>query len=401
MRCAKFVVLLLFFLCGRALCQQIELSPAAQVSILTVGTADELYAKFGHSAIRVHDPSLGLDVVYNYGLFDFSDPNFYTKFTRGKLDYRLGRQQFDAFLYGYELENRWVKEQVLDLSLAERESLLQFLENNHLPENRYYKYDFLFDNCSTRVPDALKKVLGPNLKFNYQHLSDHFTFRQLIHQNLELNSWSNFGIDLALGAVIDKKATPWQHLFLPIYVFKQLPHTTIDGHPLVSSERSLFEERPVERASNLLATPIFWLSLLLLLVIVITYLDHKKNTRARWLDFMLFLVTGAAGLLILFLWWGTDHTATANNFNALWAFAPNLLVAFFLLRKNRLPTWFKYYLITVLGLLVLTLMLWVFAVQSFSPLIVFVLLTLALRYGYLLKGDIYGDAIANQEKEVP
>jgi hypothetical protein len=170
---------------------------------------------------------------------------------------------------------------------------------------------------------------------------------------------------------------------------------------LVSVERTLFEERPVEHTSTFLATPIFWLSLLLLFVIVITYLDHKNNSRARWLDFILFLGTGAAGLLILFLWWGTDHTATANNFNALWAFAPNLLVAFYLLRKNRLPPWFKSYLIAVLGLLVLTLMLWVFAVQSFSPLIGFVLLALALRYGYLLKGGFYGDLIENPKKEVP
>ncbi len=389
MRCAKFVVLLLLFLCGKVHCQQIQLSPSTEVSILTVGTADELYAKFGHSAIRIQDPVVGLDVVYNYGLFDFSDPNFYTKFTRGKLDYRLGRQQFDSFLYGYELENRWVKEQVLELSAPERQSLFKFLENNYLPENRYYKYDFLFDNCSTRVPNALKKVLGSSLKFNYDHLSERFTFRQLIHQNLELNSWSNFGIDLALGSVIDKKATPWQHLFLPIYVFEQLPHTTIHGHPLITTERSLFKERPLKKSSNFLLTPLFWLPLLLILVIAITYLDYKKGKRARWLDFLLFLLTGAAGLLILFLWWGTDHTATANNFNALWAFAPNLLVAFFLLGKNGLPQWLKAYLIMILGLLVLTLLIWIFAIQSFSPLIVFIILALALRYGYLLKSSLY------------
>ncbi|TFG72040.1 MAG: DUF4105 domain-containing protein, partial [Flavobacteriales bacterium] len=122
MRCAKFVVLLLLFFCGKVHCQQIQLSPSTEVSILTVGTADELYAKFGHSAIRIQDPVLGLDVVYNYGLFDFSDPNLYTKFTRGKLEYRSGRFQVDSFLYGYELENRWVKEQVLELSAPERQS---------------------------------------------------------------------------------------------------------------------------------------------------------------------------------------------------------------------------------------------------------------------------------------
>ncbi len=384
MRLKKYLFLLL--LAHGLLCfsQRPTLSSLAKVSILTVGTADELHSKFGHTAIRLQDPSINLDIVYNYGLFDFDDPSFYVKFTRGKLDYRLGRQKFKDFLFNYQLENRWVKEQVLRLNEEQRTKLFAFLENNYRPENRYYKYDFLFDNCSTRIPAALQSVLGDDWKLDYDHLKAAYTFRELIHQNLEVNSWSNFGIDLALGSVIDRKATPWEHLFLPLYLFKQLPHSVIDGEALVTSHSRLLAERPVEKSENFFLSPLFWLSFCLLAVLYMTYRDTKRQARSRWLDFSLFLVSGLAGMLILFLWFATDHLATKMNFNALWAFAPNLLVAFVIL-KRQLPAWVKTYLWIVILLLLLTLLLWVFMVQVFSPLILFLLGALLIRYVFLIR----------------
>ena len=336
-----------------------------------------------HTSIRVRDTSIGIDVAYNYGVFDFDDPDFYIKFTRGKLLYRLARHHFDNFLYGYEIENRWVKEQVLNLSLAEKNELLAFLENNYLPENRYYKYDFLFDNCSTRVPDALKKVVGKKLNFREDHFEHLYTFRELIHQNLELNSWSNFGIDLALGSVIDRKASPREHMFLPIYVFKQLRNTTLEGEPFVVDENSLFEKRPEIKEFSFFLTPIFWLATVLVVVILISYYDHKNEKRSRGLDFSLFLITGLAGVLILFLWLGTDHTATAKNLNALWAFAPNSIIAFILLRKNP-PLWLRKYMGMLLILLMATVVIWILKIQVFSLLLIFLLAALAIRYVFLI-----------------
>ena len=108
----------------------------------------------------------------------------------------------------------------------------------------------MFDNCSTRIPAALKSVLGDKLNFEYGHLKDHYTFRELIHQNLEVNSWSNFGIDLALGSVIDRKATPSEHMFLPIYVYKQLPNTKINKQPLVLDDKLLLDTKPVVKNTN-------------------------------------------------------------------------------------------------------------------------------------------------------
>jgi hypothetical protein len=138
--------LILLFTAFLGLSQNAELSPLSKISLLTVGTGEDLAAKFGHSAIRLQDPTLGIDEVYGYGTYDFEDPNFYLNFTRGKLAYTISRIPFKYFDYSYQQEKRWIKEQELDLNLQQRTLIVGFLENNLLPENKKYKYDFLFDN---------------------------------------------------------------------------------------------------------------------------------------------------------------------------------------------------------------------------------------------------------------
>ncbi|MBU2996557.1 DUF4105 domain-containing protein [Cellulophaga baltica] len=382
MKLKSFFFILFFTVSVIGYCQP-KLTTKSTISILTVGTADELYAKFGHSAIRIKDPSLGIDVVYNYGHFDFNTPNFYYKFTRGKLLYELSRGSFSRFMYSYEVENRWVKEQKLNLTLKEKNDFLAFLEDNYKPDNRFYKYDFLFDNCSTRIPNALKTVLGDKLSFDYSHLTKQYTFRELLQQNLEVNSWSNFGIDLALGSVIDREATPWEHLFLPIYVYKQLPYTEVGGKNIVTSDKYLLGVKPRENNDNFITSPLVVLAIFLNLVALITYLDYKNDTRSKWLDFIIFFITGIAGLLIVFLWLGTDHKATANNFNFLWTFPLNIVLAFFILKDN-LPKWVTTYLYTLIGFLVLAMIIWIFKVQDFSILILPIVILLAIRYSFLI-----------------
>ncbi len=211
----SILFVLLFFLVPTH-SQESFLSEKAVISVLTCGPGADLYSSFGHTSFRIQDSEKGIDWIYNYGTFDFNTPNFYSKFARGKLLYSLSKQRLENFLYTYELENRWVKEQLLNLSSKEKNELFSFLEINYLPENRKYKYDFLYDNCSTKIPTILKEILGDELQFKTYQDSSSYTFRDLIQQNLIRNSWSSFGIDLALGAVIDKKAAP------PIYVLAQL-----------------------------------------------------------------------------------------------------------------------------------------------------------------------------------
>ncbi|MEZ4969062.1 MAG: DUF4105 domain-containing protein [Flavobacteriaceae bacterium] len=362
-----------------------ELSPESQISVLTCGSGSDLYTTFGHSAFRVQDPSQGMDQVYNYGTFNFDPPMFYVEFAMGKLFYSLSKQNMPNFLYAYEMENRWVKEQLLQLTPSEKNIVFQFLENNYRPENRDYKYDFFFNNCATKIGDVLQEALGKDLHFNEGHLKKNYTFRQLIHQNLITNSWSSFGIDLALGSVIDRTATVKEHMFLPIYVMEQLDNTTLSGNDLVTRERSILTTIKKEEKGYFLASPLFWILAILMLVMIITYIDYKNHVRSRVVDSLLFFVTGLAGVLLIFLWFFTDHTATANNFNILWVFPINILVGFFIVKKNNAPGWLPKYLLFLLGLLVLTMVLAVFRVQAFSPLAIPLWILLGTRYLFLWK----------------
>jgi hypothetical protein len=290
---------------------------------------------------------------------------------------------FKYFDYSYQQEKRWIREQVLDVDLEQRNQIVTFLEHNLLPENKKYKYDFLFDNCATRIPMVFEKTLGSTFNFDYNYLEDQLTFRKLIRLKLNPNSWSNFGIDLALGSVIDREATPYEHLFLPIYVYEQMKHTTLNGKPIVKSESVILDIPEQKHRSLIFLTPLFWLSILLALVSYITYTDYKNLRRNKWLDFGLFSVTGLAGVLILFLWFGTDHLATKANFNSLWAFAPNIIIAFMMIKKQ-IPSWMITYIIFLTILLGITCMLWLFKIQVFSILLIIVLLALAIRYLYLI-----------------
>ncbi|WP_239985680.1 MULTISPECIES: DUF4105 domain-containing protein [Arenibacter] len=362
-----------------------ELTPEAQISVLTCGSGNDLYTTFGHSAIRIQDSAQGMDWVYNYGTFNFDPPMFYMEFAMGKLYYSLSKQDMPNFLYAYEMENRWVKEQLLQLTPLQKNELFQFLENNYRPENRDYKYDFFFNNCATKIGDVLQEALGEKLLFNEGHLEKKYTFRQLIHQNLIANSWSSFGIDLALGSVIDKTATVRQHMFLPIYVMQQLGNTTLADHDLVLRERTILDSVKQKGKGYFLASPLFWILALLVFVLVITYIDYKNHIRSRVIDSLLFFMTGLAGVLLVFLWFFTDHTATANNFNILWVFPLNLIVGFIILKKNNNPVWLPKYLLFLLGLLGLTLILGIFKIQVFSSLAIPLWIMLGVRYLFLWK----------------
>ncbi|MBT8282143.1 MAG: DUF4105 domain-containing protein [Muriicola sp.] len=381
----KHFIFLLFFLFGISMFSQADpLSEKAVISVITCGSGTELYSSFGHSAFRVQDSEKGIDWIYNYGTFNFNTPNFYGKFARGKLLYSLSKQRFANFLYAYELENRWVKEQLLDISAQDKNEIFTFLENNYKPQNRDYKYDFLMENCSTKIPEVLSAALGSDVEYVNYLQDQNYTFRDLIQQNLVRNSWSSFGIDLALGAVIDREASYQQYMFLPDYVFAQLENTLLNGKPLVERERTILDYQLQNRGGFFTSSPMFWFGLLFLFTATITFIDFRNKVRSKVMDIILFLLTGLSGCLLVFLWFFTDHTATALNLNVLWAFPLNLVPLYFLLKGDRLPAWGIPYLIGLLVLLALTVLIWILGIQLFSPILAIILATLGLRYGFLL-----------------
>ena len=404
-----------------------ELSPEAELSVITCGPGtEELYASFGHSAFRIQDIPNKIDRVYNYGTFDFDTPNFYTKFARGKLLYMLSAYDFGRFLQSYHRENRWVKGQVLDLEPTDVQKVFDFLENNALPENRFYKYDFFYDNCSTKLYDVLETVLGDRIIFENEFETQELSQRELISLYTYNQPWGDFGIDLALGADIDRKATAREYMFLPDYVFKAFECIEIaedseenvmvseteefsNGESLSEEERSgsRVSKPIVKRTEEILLSykndeegdsisPMQVGGIFLLLVLLVTFFDHRKGRRSRIFDGAIFIATGLAGVVMLLLWFATDHTATVNNFNILWAFAPNLLIAFVLQRKPRLSYW---YLFTLLLLLDILVAIWIFQIQVFHMALIPILGGLYVRYlflwGYFRKLKNLGAVSAN------
>ncbi len=396
----KYIYVVLFLIPFTGYFQTIQLSPQAEVSVITCGPGhDELYATFGHSAFRVLDIPNKIDRVYNYGTFNFETPNFYTKFAQGKLLYELRAYNFGNFLRSYHDENRWVKGQVLDLDPNQVQQVFDFLENNAKPENRSYKYDFFYDNCSTKLYDVLETVLGDKIIFQNNFDQHDYTHRDLIQLYLGEHPWGDFGIDLALGSVIDDKASAKEYLFLPDFVFEAFTKVQIkkDGieKPIVKrTEEILLDNNVVTEKISF--TPFVFFSLIAIVIMVLTYIDYKKWQRNKYVDFVLFLTTGLAGILIFLLWFATDHSATANNFNILWAFFPNGIIAF-ILWKNNAKIWLRNYMLILLILLDILVLFWIFKVQIFSIALIPILVGLYVRYIYLW---IYFGKMARNKAEL-
>jgi len=393
-----FFILLLICSLQNIQSQELKLSKQSEISIITVGPGDVLYEAFGHSAIRVSDPVIGMDNIFNYGLFDFNQPNFKLNFTKGKLLYKLGKRPFQNFVTNNYYQKRWMKGQVLNLSQLEKQNMYALLEENALPKNAEYLYDPYFNNCATKLRDITKEILGNKVHFPSSFSDESYTLRQLMNKELSWNTWGNFGINLALGNTLDKTTTAEEYMYLPDYVYQAFKiakksKNNIDV-PLVLKEEVIlnFKENKIQPKWY---SPFFVFSILLLLSIVITYRDQKRNKRSKLLDFLLFFLTGLLGIIICFLWFFTNHSTTPNYFNFLWAFFPNLFMAFILLQKN-IPDWVVKYIKFYLLLLAVTLFVFVigifnginryfFVIQEFYFVLIPIILMLFMRSYYLHK----------------
>ena len=378
-------IFLLVFVTQIAFSQYKKLSEKAEVSIITAGPGKEIYEGFGHSTIRVRDADF--DTAYNYGIFDFNAPNFELNFTKGKLLYKLESYPFHYFVRSYQRDKRWVKEQVLNLNQIEKQQFYEFLEHNAKPENATYLYDPFFNNCATILREITEKILKDKVSFNNNHILEKKSFRQLMNDEIDWNTWGSFGINLALGSKLDQIATAKQHMYLPDYVYEGFKNATVNrGY---KKEGLIKNERFILTFNELKIKPSFFNPLLIFTLIlvfggVITYSDFKMKKRTKWLDFLLFFLTGLIGFIITFLWFFTDHSTTPNNFNFLWAFAPNLFIAFYLL-KSKQKLWVKMYLKLLIFLLLLVPVIWLGKVQLFSMAIIPFLLLLLVRL-FFLKG---------------
>jgi len=314
-----------------------KLSPYAKVSILTCAPGNELYSTFGHSAIRIKDPVFRIDKVYNYGTFNFETPGFYMKFVRGKLDYMLSVSPYRYFVISYKQEKRAIYEQILNLSSSQKDSIYKALEINALPENMYYRYDFLKDNCSTRVLKIINNALKDNLILQEKFSNNPQSYREMLMPYLKGKDWERFGINLALGRPTDKIVNVEDASFLPDYlkiIFDNSEIKTNDGiKPFVIQENTLYtpSQKNIRKSVTINPERIFWF--LLVIILSITIIETRKNRNYLIFDKTLFFIVGFVGLNILFLWFVTDHSSVVNNQNIIWS-SPLFFIAAFLLHKN-------------------------------------------------------------------
>lgn len=304
-----------------------------RISLLTCSPGEDLYSIFGHSAIRVKNPTQNIDMIFNYGTFDFDDPGFYSKFIRGKLLYFVSADHFQNFYYSYRAENRGIIEQGLQLNCDETMQLWTALQLNLREENRYYQYDFLFDNCSTRLRDIVDQNTGSALDFGPIVPTPHPTFRNLIHEYLERGGqyWSKLGIDMLLGNKIDRPVQNEEAMFLPDYLMKGFDSASRNGKALVEQKQVILQRDMNLQSSSGWFRPIIATSILL---VVFGALQFARSPRAakilKVFDQVFFLALGLIGCLILFMWFGTDHAMCANNFNLVWAIPTHVVFSLFL-----------------------------------------------------------------------
>jgi hypothetical protein len=310
---------------------QNRLSENAEMSLITVAPGNELYSGFGHSALWVEDKSTGLSVVFNYGTFDFETPGFYMKFIRGKLDYMLSAGRMSYLVNSAKAEKRSVIQQKLNLSADQKNEIYSFLLNNIKPENRFYQYDFFFDNCSTRFRDLLEDVLGDGLVWERE--AEGYTFREYLDIYLANKPWQDFGIDLVLGQPTDQLANKRDEMFLPDLLMMHFDDATYNGKPIVHDKIIIYEAEKTREAAGFQILPQYITWFLCLLGIFLSVRHYKSKLSDVWFNRSLFIITGLVGCLIFFLWFLSDHVATVNNWNILWAFPLNLIFAFLLFKK--------------------------------------------------------------------
>lgn len=353
-----------------------------RISLITCGPGNELYSIWGHSAIRVIDSSSGMDLAFNYGTFNNSDPYFYLKFTRGIMQYALSVDDYNTFLQEYKQDHRSVIEQKLMLKGEQKERLFNLLKINALEQNRYYNYRFYEDNCTTRAKGIINKSTHNSIFFKNILTSKAPTYRELIHKNLDSyhQYWSKFAIDFLLGSNLDKQITNEQSMFLPDYLMRGFDSATLQQYPLVSENNIILKAYNTSNSTSFI-TPF---NLFSLLALVFIFLSFSKNSNAqkalRIADSLFLFSLGLLGILIVFVWVGRVDSVCANNLNVLWAW-PTHIVVVFLSKKKHL--WIKNYFRIAALVALLILLGWSWLPQQLN--IAFVpLLIIIMQRGYLI-----------------
>ena len=287
---------------------------SVRISLLTCAPGSEIYALFGHSAIRYEDPARGEDWVFNYGMFSFKDPNFVMRFVKGETDYQLGVIPYRYFEAEYALRGSSVYQQELNLTDAEKVKLIGLLRENYLPANRVYRSNYFYDNCTTRARDKIEESIGG--KVVYPESDRVVSYRDILHEFTAGSEWSEFGIDLCLGSEADEPIDERKQMFAPFYMLAAAREAVIQRGdevvPFVREETKIVEAE-LEDEPAFPLSPMTCALLLLACTIAIVIRGYRKGRQCLVWNVLMFALQGLGGCIIAFLFFFSLHPTVGSN----------------------------------------------------------------------------------------
>ncbi len=309
------------------------------VSVLTFGPGEEVFERFGHIAIRVQQPSTGIDVAFNWGMFSFEQPHFIQRFLSGDTRYWMEGFNGAGFIAAYREQHREIWEQELALTPAQKDSLLKFLDFTKREENRYYRYDYYRDNCSTRVRDALDAIVGGAIRRAAEQKSNGVSYRSETLRLAKAYSTLNLGMDFVLGPRADARSTGWEELFVPMRLRDLLREVKVPGPdgtpiPLVAREVQLVNDPTYAEAKDVPSMVGFGATIGIIVAVLLLVLGSRLeggSAAMRWgfvtVASLWNLVLSLSGMLLLYTGLFTRHFYMGANLNVLLATPLSLVVA--------------------------------------------------------------------------
>lgn len=357
-----------------------------EVYLLTCAPGTETYSIYGHSALRIVDREKHSDIVYNWGVFNTNTTNFAWKFAKGRLEYALGvDDSIPWFLEQYVYEQRYVHSQKINLDPDETNKLIALIQENLKPENVRYRYDFFYDDCSTRIRDLLEKSIGEKLLYPPSEATEISTFREMVAKYQSPFPWLQFGIDLIMGSPADKKATFRDRMFLPLDMQTGFSATVIKRSgkmiPLVQNTDVIVDFEPLVIPQKFITTPLSVFALLLIVIIILSgWLKSRKIFTI--IDIFIFSVFSILALLMIFFNFFTDHQQMKWNLNILWLNPLVLMCLISLVLKKTTSVWFRIVFFISATFLVIHL----FLPQEFNrailPLVLIIMVRSSVRAGF-------------------
>ena len=371
-----FALALIFFSIN-IYANELEDNNRYKLSILSIGEGPSLGDAFGHTAIRVKDEELKNDVVFNFGVYDFNSPNFYSNFVKGRPEYKLGVQNYYNLTQNYVRQKRYIVEHQLNLDQNSIKIIIDLLVEKL--NDPYYIYDYFRDNCTTRAADIVIDKTNNKFKDEKLESEDIVSYRELIHGKINENSWAALGIDLCLGAIIDKKIKTRETFFLPENLMNYLDLYEGD---IIKKNIIYRPESAISYRENI-PSPLLINLILSLIIVAVTIFNFKRNKWNKSLDTLIFLISGSIGVLIIYLWFFSNHFAGAQNFNFLWAFPFNFALIFAIF-KRKIPNWSIGFIKLLIIMIILLFLHWSTGVQKYNLTLLPIFIALLIRYSFLV-----------------